>query len=252
VADRTVHNIFQNVNTFFLQNPLQQVTPESMSFTPDQWKTLWNKTLTYVEPEVGEYSEEETKELFEACNENEGLVWKFFIVTGMRKQEVANCAWSDFNPSQGTVSLTENINRELGVEFVPKDYEERTLRLTKDVIAALKKRRKAHSSDYLIFPNADGKPNGHFLRDLQDLALRATLNCGHCTVRRPKNSLMQGQSRLGKMGAARVEEGVCLPSSPIRGRRADHPALARSLGPRNNPEVSQICESRDQGPRGQA
>jgi len=30
VGDRTVRNIFQNVNTFFLQNPLQQVTPDSM------------------------------------------------------------------------------------------------------------------------------------------------------------------------------------------------------------------------------
>lgn len=40
VGDRTVHNIFQNVNTFFLKNPLQQVTPESIGFTRDQWKTL--------------------------------------------------------------------------------------------------------------------------------------------------------------------------------------------------------------------
>jgi hypothetical protein len=38
-------------------------------------------------------------------------------VTGMREQEVANCAWSDFNPSQGTVSVRKKSNRELGVEF---------------------------------------------------------------------------------------------------------------------------------------
>ena len=52
VGDRTVRNIFQNVNTFFLRNPLQQVTPDSMGFTRDQWKMLWNKTLTHVEQEV--------------------------------------------------------------------------------------------------------------------------------------------------------------------------------------------------------
>jgi hypothetical protein len=34
---------------------------------------------------------------------------------------------------------------------VPKDYEERTLRLTEEVIAALKRRRRVHGSDYLIF-----------------------------------------------------------------------------------------------------
>ena len=189
VGDRTVHNIFQNVNTFFLQNPLQQVTPESMGFTRDQWKTLWNKTLTYVEQEVREYSEEETKKLFDACDDDEWLVWSFFLVTGMREQEVANCAWSDFNPSQGTVSVTMKLNRDLGIEFTPKDYEERTLRLTKDVIAALKKRRKSHGSDYLLFPNEDGKPNGHFLRDLQELAFKAKLNCGHCTARRHRKQV---------------------------------------------------------------
>jgi len=142
-----------------------------------------------VEQEVREYSEEETKKLFGACKHDEWLVWNFFLVTGMREQEVANCAWSDFNPSQGAVSVTKKINRDLGVEFVPKDYEERTLRLTKDVIAALKKRRKSRSSDYLIFPNEDGKPNGHFLRDLQELAFRAQLNCGHCKARRHKKQV---------------------------------------------------------------
>lgn len=142
-----------------------------------------------MEQEVREYSEEETKKLFGACKHDEWLVWNFFLVTGMREQEVANCAWSDFNPSQGAVSVTKKINRDLGVEFVPKDYEERTLRLTKDVIAALKKRRKSRSSDYLIFPNEDGKPNGHFLRDLQELAFRAQLNCGHCKARRHKKQV---------------------------------------------------------------
>ena len=63
-----------------------------MGFTRHQWKTLWNKTLTYVEQEVREYSEDETNKLFDACNEAEWLVWNFFLVTGMREQEVANCA----------------------------------------------------------------------------------------------------------------------------------------------------------------
>jgi hypothetical protein len=32
----------------------------------------------------------------------------------------------------------------------------------------------------LVFPGPKGKPNGHFLRVLQNLALRAGLNCGEC------------------------------------------------------------------------
>jgi integrase/recombinase XerD len=53
----------------------------------------------------------------------------------------------------------------------------------------LKKRRKTSGSGYLIFPNPDGKPNGHFLRDLQELAFRAKLNCGHCMARRRKKQV---------------------------------------------------------------
>jgi integrase len=99
------------------------------------------------------------------------------------------------------VSVTKKFNRDLGIEFTPKDYEERTLRLTKDVIATLKKRRKSRGSDFLIFANADGKPNGHFLRDLQELAFRARLNCGYCTARRRRKQVScKDEAVCGKWG----------------------------------------------------
>jgi len=45
VDNRTVQNILQNVNTVFLQNPLQQVTPDSMRFTREdalEWSRMEN------------------------------------------------------------------------------------------------------------------------------------------------------------------------------------------------------------------
>jgi integrase len=35
-----------------------------------------------------------------------------------------------------------------------------------------------------LFPNALGRPNGHFLRVLKKLAKRAGLNCGECVTKK--------------------------------------------------------------------
>jgi len=70
----------------------------------------------------------------------------------------------------------------------PKDYEKRTVPLPSHVVKALQKRRKAHPGDFLVFPNKNtGRPEGHFLRMLQDLAFKAGLNCGHCESRNGKS-----------------------------------------------------------------
>jgi hypothetical protein len=47
-------------------------------------------------------------------------------------------------------------------------------------VERLKAYRKKHPQDHLIFPNANGRPEQHFLRRLKILALKARLNCGHC------------------------------------------------------------------------
>ena len=36
------------------------------------------------------------------------------------------------------------------------------------------------SNSLLIFPNGQGRPNGHLLRDLKNVALRGKINCCHC------------------------------------------------------------------------
>ena len=48
----------------------------------------------------------------------------------------------------------------------------------------LLKERKAASNSPWIFPNADGEPEGHFLRSLKRIARTAGLNCGKCDCKR--------------------------------------------------------------------
>jgi integrase len=61
-----------------------------------------------------------------------------------------------------------------------KDYEERTIPLPTELMQDLKRRRQEHPDDRLLFPMQERKPEGHFLRRLKRLALKAGLNCGHC------------------------------------------------------------------------
>jgi len=57
------------------------------------------------EPEI--YEKEELDQLFEACaDEEERLHYEFFLMTGMRDQEVMYCYWSDVNLSAATVRVS--------------------------------------------------------------------------------------------------------------------------------------------------
>jgi len=108
-------------------------------------------------------------------------VFQFFLGSMFRDDEVAHCPWRQIDLKRGTASVKQiKVAGRPEFDFTPKDHEERTVRLPKHVVTALSKRRKDHPDDFLVFPNEDGKPEGHFLRMLKKLALRAGLNCGHC------------------------------------------------------------------------
>jgi hypothetical protein len=51
------------------------------------------------------------------------------------------------------------------------------------LIELLKVRKEMNPGKWLIFPNSQGNPEGHFLRLLKLRAFAAGLNCGHCVSR---------------------------------------------------------------------
>ena len=59
---------------------------------------------TEEEPEV--YEQEELDTLCGACDAEERLWFEFFLMTGMREQEVMHVHWSDVNFRGATVSVT--------------------------------------------------------------------------------------------------------------------------------------------------
>jgi integrase len=145
----------------------------------------------YEEPEVEAYDADQLKALFAAANDQERLRYEFFLSTGLREQEVSNCSWPNIDFKHKLVKVRSKPM----AGFKIKDKQERSVPVPDSLIDALKE-RKRHSTSTLVFPGPGGKADGHFLRQLKGLALRAGLNCGECVgkpYRTKKGKLKPGR-----------------------------------------------------------
>jgi integrase/recombinase XerD len=122
------------------------------------------------------FSDETVKALLAACDDEERVLFRFFLGTGAREAEVTFASWSDVDLHTGKFT----VRKKADVGFFPKSHESRTVPLPDSIVAELKARRKNADGGRWIFPSKHGKPDGHFLRKLKLVALRAGLNCGHC------------------------------------------------------------------------
>jgi integrase/recombinase XerD len=162
LGDRTQNNLFGAIVTFLHAQGHPVVTRKD---APD-----------YTETEIETYSTEELGQLFGACTPAERLVFQFFLGTGCREREVMFATWKDVDLTAGTFT----VKAKPAMGFKPKDSEERTIPIPSSLVRDLKAWKVMHPKSLLIFPNGQGRPNGHLLRDLKNVALRGKLNCGHC------------------------------------------------------------------------
>ncbi len=150
----------------------------------------WPKT---TEKPIEVYTEEEMQKFFAACAEDERLLFQVFLCTGFRDKEVAHLMWSDIDYRLSKIMVTAKAEH----EFSPKSYEIRSVNVPRSLLDSLKKRQKS-SQSLLVFPSAPhptrkaygGGIDKHMLETCKEIALRAGLNCGHCsgtyTVKRSK------------------------------------------------------------------
>lgn len=122
------------------------------------------------------YNAEDLQKLFAAMDAEEYVRYLFFLSTGCREQEVSYATWRDidFRNLRYTVTGEGKVD----VNFVPKSHQERWTPISTDLAKLLKARK--HVSERWIFPNTENRPEGHFLREFKEIALRAGLNCGEC------------------------------------------------------------------------
>lgn len=157
---RTVWNKFNNVMSFLKVNGVRGIVQ----------KNDWPR-FTQEEPEI--YEESELDSLFKACDSEERLWFEFFLMTGMREQEVMYAYWSDINFNAGTARVSHKPDR----NWTPKMYKEREIPIPDSLITRLKAHKaKADKKCPLVFPTAGCKPKLDFLDCLKACAERAELD----------------------------------------------------------------------------
>ncbi len=147
LTPRTCWNKFSTVMSFLKAHNIRGLAK----------KNDWPR-FSEEEPEM--YEEAELEKLFKACDAEERLWYEFFLMTGMREQEVMYCYWADVNFASCTVRVTHKPDR----GWTPKAYKEREIPIP-----------KADKACTLVFPTAGCKPKLDFLDCLKAVAERAKL-----------------------------------------------------------------------------
>jgi integrase len=159
-SPRSVYNKFENVISFLKAQGIRDLVGKSD-----------RPRFTEEEPEI--YDQAELDELFKACDAEERLWYGFFLITGMREQEVMYVYWSDINFSDATVPVSHKPDR----GWTPKAYKEREIPIPTKLLSALKAHKaKANKSCNLVFPTAGCNPKLDFLDCLKAIAERAGLH----------------------------------------------------------------------------
>jgi len=158
-SPRSVYNKFESMMAFLKLQGVRGLVG----------KTDWPR-FTEESPEV--YEREEISKFLDACEPNERLWFEFFLMTGMREQEVMYCYWSDVNFAKCTVKVSHKPDR----DWTPKAYKEREIPVPESLIASLKRLKTGHGNCNLVFATSGCKPKKDFLDCCKTIAKRAKLN----------------------------------------------------------------------------
>jgi integrase/recombinase XerD len=159
-APRSCWNKFAVVISFLKSNDIRGLAK----------KNDWPR-FTEEEPEI--YEEAELDALFKACDDEERLWYEFFLMTGMREQEVMYTYWSDVNFAASTVRVSHKPDR----NWTPKAYKEREIPIPAKLVKKLKAwKAKSDKRCDLVFPTAGCNPKLDFLDCLKACAERSGLN----------------------------------------------------------------------------
>lgn len=159
-APRSCWNKFANVMSFLKTQGIRGLVG----------KNDWPR-FTEEEPEI--YEQDELNKLFAKCDAEERLWYEFFLMTGMREQEVMYTYWSDINLAASTVRVSHKPDR----GWTPKAYKEREIPIPAKLVKRLKAwKAKSDKSCTLVFPTAGCKPKLDFLDGLKAVAERAKLD----------------------------------------------------------------------------
>jgi integrase/recombinase XerD len=125
----------------------------------------------FVESEPEIYDKEELEKFFAACDDGERLWFEFFLMTGMREQEVMHVCWKDIKFADCVVRVSYKPDR----GWTPKAYKEREIPVPAKLMGSLKKLHAKSNGCPLVFPTSGCNPKLDFLDCCKAIAGRAKL-----------------------------------------------------------------------------
>ena len=158
LSPRTVFNKFARVVAFLRANKIKvHENGDAPKFVEE-------------EPEV--YEKEDLEKFFAVCDAEERLWFEFFLMTGMREQEVMHMYWRDIKFADSMVRVTHKPD----YSWAPKAYKEREIPVPAKLIQSLKRAHAKSNGCPLVFPTAGCKPKLDFLDCCKAVAERAKLH----------------------------------------------------------------------------
>jgi integrase/recombinase XerD len=158
-SPRSAYNKFEAVMTFLKHF---DITGKSLKIKAHDWPK-------FVEEEPEIYEQETLDKFFAACDADELLLFEFFLMTGMREQEVIYATDRCVDFTNCTISVRHNPTH----GWTPKMYKERTIPVPKALIGKLKKMLVGRGKGGLLFLTRTGQPKFDFLDMAKAVAKKA-------------------------------------------------------------------------------
>jgi len=127
-------------------------------------------------PEI--YTPSELTGILEAADPYMRIVIGLALKLGLREQEIQYAEWSDIDWHHSTFRVQGK--KRLHWTFAVKDKAQRLLPIPTDLKAELKHWHKTRPDTQLIVGNENDRPEGHLLRKLKQLSVKADLHCKNC------------------------------------------------------------------------
>ena len=124
----------------------------------------------YTDDGIRCYTQADLDALFAACDPQEELLFRFFLNSGAREQEVMYAEANDLLHDCKTFLI--QAKPQYG--FQPKGRKNREVPLPDDLATKLREHVKTLKGT-LLFPHQNGRPDGHLLRRLKAVVERANL-----------------------------------------------------------------------------
>ncbi len=161
---RSVYNNFLNL-MIFLRWWHEKEVSEALGVSDSDWPPKLER-----EPEA--YTEEELEKLFAEADDEERLLLKCFLCSGLRSGELEHLRYGDIDFLHSLWAVRHKTNHNLKTDNSQRDVitpEWLTGQIAERMEAGKKKKPD------LIFPNSKDEPDGHLLRVVKNVACRAKL-----------------------------------------------------------------------------